>query len=438
MVQFNWTVAMVQFNWTIGLSTSVVEATAFWGRARADSRRGQEDAGPPSSEIYDIGFNRVPIVAKNDYAGGRLAGRDGSVRWEADYLVRRYATVTVAGLVALSEGARLPRPVHWVSHPVAGWSAGVARRGSSKHACPGLSEGASLKGGPGPRVLRDTLMKICGACELALPDDSYSEEQRARRQSIRRCEECVAAGNQLVLMKKGRTRSEADDCPICQLPLPFSLNESTTKACCMKRVCDGCALAAAKRGMEDCPFCRTPIADESQIMALVQARVAKGDPEAIYALGCNYRFGNFGLKKDVTRAVELYERAAKLGVKEAHYNLGVLYANSADGEKVDKDMAKAIRHYEAAAMTGDVYSRFNLGIAEYNAGNYDLSLQHMMISAKLGQDRSLSNVKAFFMAGRATKADYAAALRGYQNAIEEMSSPDRDEAKAWFLQNGRK
>ena len=27
----------------------------------------QEDAGPPSSEIYDIGFNRVPFVAKNDY-----------------------------------------------------------------------------------------------------------------------------------------------------------------------------------------------------------------------------------------------------------------------------------------------------------------------------------------------------------------------------------
>ena len=50
-------------------------------------------------------------------------------------------------------------------------------------------------------------MKICGACELELSDDSYSEEQRARRQSRRRCEECVASGNQLVLMKKGRTRS---------------------------------------------------------------------------------------------------------------------------------------------------------------------------------------------------------------------------------------
>jgi len=35
------------------------------------------------------------------------------------------------------------------------------------------------------------------------------------------------------------------------------------------------------------------------------------------------------------------------------------------------------------------------------------------------------------MKGFATKAEYAAALRGYQSATEEMSSPDRDEAKAF-------
>jgi len=53
-----------------------------------------------------------------------------------------------------------------------------------------------------------------------------------------------------------------------------------------------------------------------------------------------------------------------------------------------------------------------------------------MISAKLGEQDSLHSVKSFFMNGLATKADYVAALRGYQNAVEKMSSPDRDEAKA--------
>ncbi|EJK57470.1 hypothetical protein THAOC_22480 [Thalassiosira oceanica] len=163
---------------------------------------------------------------------------------------------------------------------------------------------------------------------------------------------------------------------------------------------------------------------------MIRKRVAAGDPEAIYILGTKYEYGEYGLEKDVTRAVELYERAAELGVKDAHYYLGVLYD---EGTEVEKDMAKAFRHYEAAAMCGDVSARYNLGIMEFEAGNYDLSLQHWMISAKLGHDHSLIGIKKLFMAGLATKADYAAALRGHQSAIEEMSSPDRTEAKALGL-----
>ncbi|EJK69347.1 hypothetical protein THAOC_09406 [Thalassiosira oceanica] len=165
----------------------------------------------------------------------------------------------------------------------------------------------------------------------------------------------------------------------------------------------------------------------SQSLAMNQKRVDAGDPEAIFFLGVKYELGQHGLVKDVTMAVELYERAADLGVKEAHYNLGVLYTYGMD---VEKDMAKAIRHYEVAAMCGHVSARYNLGASEYNAGNYDLALQHFLISAKLGDEDSLGMVKRLFMDGEGTKADYAGALRGYQKAIEEMSSPDRDEAKA--------
>ena len=270
-------------------------------------------------------------------------------------------------------------------------------------------------------------MKICGACERELPDDSYSGEQRVRRQSSRRCEECVAAGKELVLMKKGRTRSEEDDCPICQLPLPLDVEQSSFRVCCMKKVCSGCSLAARKRGMRDCPFCRAPRPKESQVLAMIRKRVNAGDPVAIWFLGTKYRFGRYGLEKDVTTAVELYERAAELGVKDAHFNLGVLYD---EGTDVAKDLAKAIGHYEAAAMYGHVFARHNLGCIEGTAGNHDLAMQHWIISATLGYDNSLNKVKSFFEKGLTSKADYAAALRGYQNAVEEMSSPDRDEAKA--------
>ena len=269
-------------------------------------------------------------------------------------------------------------------------------------------------------------MKNCGACERELPDGSYSEEQLGLRQSSRRCEECVAAGNQLVLMKKGRNRSEEDDCPICQLPLPLDVKQSSFKACCMKEVCDGCLLAAHKRGMRDCPFCRTPTPDESQVLAMVRKRVDKGDPAATYHLGTQYQYGQYGLEKDLTKAVELYERAAELGLKEAHYNLGCLYAK---GTGVEKNTAKARLHYEAAAIKGDFMARYNLGREEWKAGNHDLALQHFVIAAKLGDRDSLDEVKDMFMDGLATKAAYADALRGHQSAVEEMRSPDRDEAR---------
>ncbi|EJK47697.1 hypothetical protein THAOC_33565, partial [Thalassiosira oceanica] len=199
-----------------------------------------------------------------------------------------------------------------------------------------------------------------------------------------------------------------------------------TSWCSSRRDARGCELAAGKRGMWDCPFCRTHTSDEENALARIRKRVAAGDPQAIFFLGSQYHYGKYGLEKDVTRALELYERAAELGAKDAHYNLGFLYD---EGTDVEKDLAKAIRHYEAA-MCGHVSARYNLGGMEYNAGNYDLALQHWMISAKLGHVHSLNYIKSLFISGLASKADYAAALRGHQNAIKEMSSPDRDQAKA--------
>ncbi|EJK69542.1 hypothetical protein THAOC_09189 [Thalassiosira oceanica] len=143
--------------------------------------------------------------------------------------------------------------------------------------------------------------------------------------------------------------------------------------------------------MRDCPFCRTH-SDDEEDLAMIQARVNAGDPMALFHLGTKYHLGEYGLEKNMTRAVELYESAAELGVKDAHYNLGLMYAN---GEDVEKDTNKAFRHYEAAAMCGHVFARCNLGCEEYNAGNCELALQHLLISAKLGDDESLKNVRIF-------------------------------------------
>ena len=47
----------------------------------------------------------------------------------------------------------------------------------------------------------------------------------------------------------------------------------------------------------------------------------------------------------------------------------------------------------------------------------------------MGLKVSLEMIKEMFVRGLATKEQYAEALKGYQDAVEEMKSHDRDEAK---------
>ena len=90
--------------------------------------------------------------------------------------------------------------------------------------------------------------------------------------------------------------------------------------CCVKRVCNGCALAAKRRGIYGrCPFCRTPFVskDDASLLAMIQKRADKGDADAIKFLGDQYFHSKLGLAKDVPRAIELWTGAAELGSVDA-------------------------------------------------------------------------------------------------------------------------
>ena len=231
------------------------------------------------------------------------------------------------------------------------------------------------------------------------------------------------------LLNEGHERMEGDTCTICYLYTGFPLmKHAMVKVCCMKRVCNGCILAARLRGIDDsCPFCRTPLpADDASTLAMVQKRADKGDDTAINHLGTKYYFGEFELAKDVPRAIELWTEAAELGSLDAHYNLGHTYY---EGDGVEEDKPRGIRHWQEAAMKGHVQSRYGLGIVEDLHGNNQLAVQHYVISAKMGYEKSLNRIKEMFKNGHATKARYAEALRGFRDAVEEMKSPQREEAK---------
>ncbi|EJK69094.1 hypothetical protein THAOC_09687 [Thalassiosira oceanica] len=231
---------------------------------------------------------------------------------------------------------------------------------------------------------------------------------------------------------RDRTAAEGDFCPICTLLIPLPQGKhSSFYGCCMKRVCDGCVVAARKRGLYDCPFCRTPIPDnDADSLVMIHARVAKKDPTAMYHHGGHYWRGTLGLQKDRKKAVELLTEAAELGSIEALFNLGAAYYQ---GEGVQQDKAKAVEFFERAAKQGHIGSRHNLGCIEAAKGDYERAARHFLISAKLGDKESVENIKRAFMTGCATKEQYAEALKGYQDAVEETKSHDRDEAKSLLL-----
>lgn len=209
---------------------------------------------------------------------------------------------------------------------------------------------------------------------------------------------------------------------------------SVVNTCCSKRICDGCNLAAQKRGMKDCAFCRSPFAkNDGDELSRVQARASKDDPVAIFNLGKLHYHGGLGLRRDARRAAELYAKAAELGSVDALHLLGGCHD---DGVGVKQDMPKSIQLYERAAMRGHPESRYNLGTIEGKGGDYRRATRHLSISAGMGDDDSLGTIRRMFSAGVATREEYARALGGYRDAVEETRSRERDDARSFQESRG--
>ena len=89
-------------------------------------------------------------------------------------------------------------------------------------------------------------LKSCTACRLV----KYCgvDCQRAhRKQHKKACKKRAAELKDEQLYSQGHDRPEGDFYPICTLPIPFPMRDhSGCTACCMKMICKGCDLAAAK------------------------------------------------------------------------------------------------------------------------------------------------------------------------------------------------
>jgi len=195
-------------------------------------------------------------------------------------------------------------------------------------------------------------------------------------------------------------------------------------------VCNGCIHAVNIRdgGVGLCPFCRIPVpTSDEEVLKRMNKRMETGDPIAIYLIGSRYANGEGGLRKDVTKALELLHRAGELGHAGAYNNIGSAYYY---GEGVEMDKKKAKHYWELAAVEGNEIARNNLGCVEEEAGNIDRAIKHYMIAVKSGQDYCLKRIQDLYKKGNATREDYTKALHAYQEYLNEVKSAQRDVAAA--------
>ena len=227
-----------------------------------------------------------------------------------------------------------------------------------------------------------------------------------------------------ILFKKPPPR---EDCPICMLQLPFvSDTPNIYQTCCGKFLCCGC-VGAMGAASDNCPFCRKPVpSSEMESIDRLNKRVEIGDANAFNMMGTGYTFGTSSLQKDTEKALEFFLRAAELGSMDAHNNIATMYYSGQLGVEIDRE--KFMYHWQQAAIEGDAVSRYNLGAFELKAGNIDRAMKHWMISAGMGLDGALDNIRLNFMNGNATKAQYETALRDHQAYFDEVKSYQRDVA----------
>jgi tetratricopeptide (TPR) repeat protein len=278
----------------------------------------------------------------------------------------------------------------------------------------------------GQAEIDDVKLKLCdGGCDL-VKYCSVECQENHRDQHDEECKKRAAELRDRDLFTPPDSSSYGE-CPICCLPLPIDHDKSMLMTCCSKKICLGCDYANQKReyegGLEHrCAFCREPLPkSQEDVVKRRMNRVKKNCPVAMYNMGKErYDAGDYEI------ALEYLTKAAESGDANAHHSLSIMYHT---GHSVEKDGIKAIHHAELAAIAGHPEARRNLGAEELNNGRYERARKHFIISANLGRNDSLKELKHLYAEGHASKEDYAGALRGYQAAVEATKSREREKAE---------
>jgi TPR repeat protein len=144
--------------------------------------------------------------------------------------------------------------------------------------------------------------------------------------------------------------------------------------------------------------------------------VKLGHALAAANFGILYQDGN-GVERDLTRARELFQRAADAGAPRGMFLLGNLYER---GSGVPQDYAKAWEWYDKAARGNDVLALYSLGQMSADGRgvgqDYGEALRWFRKAEAAGNTTASLRIGDLLGAGQGAPADWTAACTAYDKA----------------------
>ncbi len=146
----------------------------------------------------------------------------------------------------------------------------------------------------------------------------------------------------------------------------------------------------------------------------------KGYVTAQSQLGKNYLLGHLGIKKDESKALFWYLKAAEQGDETSHNHLAYMYLN---GCGVEVDNEKAAFWIKEAAELGNAESQRNLGVMYKDGQGLKQSDKKAIFWYQKAAEQDDSEAQAYlaesYYTGFGVEQDYAKAVYWYEKAAEQ-------------------
>jgi TPR repeat protein len=152
-------------------------------------------------------------------------------------------------------------------------------------------------------------------------------------------------------------------------------------------------------------------------LMLMRTAAEKGDPEAQFLIGLQYKVGD-GVARDQVEAARWLRQSAETGHTEAQYALGTLQAESGGAD----DATEAAKWLRAAAAQGNAAAMLSLGTlySRSDTAGHDLAeaLRWYHQAAEAGQAGAARVLAEHYARGLGVARDPEQALEWYRKAAE--------------------